>query len=334
MNFSKYITFSLLGLLYFSFLSLNAYASVEGLYAVKGDCNIKLKLSRGTFHVWAEEDSQRLDMQIGKYKVQNKHIYFYPEINNIPDLGNSVGEITGKCTIKWEGDVFVKRNCGSRKSKTAKDYQATNHKSPQGSLRSSFPTKWRTYRTETLEIYVPEGAKIKTSKEGIKISFRGSIGEILVVEDTGVISARLARDCRPESVLSKGNSRFFICGDKSDFPYIQTVTKGNQEKIFSYVMAKDISSLKALSIALSSIKLKKLASVSKDKKVKNLSYTLWHPRDGSFSVKVPENWEADGGTADFGRNGISESSEWYLPTRKKACLVFIIPFINSYRWVA
>ncbi len=273
------------------FFVFKAFAEVDGIYSIPTDSGVKLKLSDGHYRIWMEESGETFVVQEGEYTLKGKHIYFMPHLNNISDLADSKGEIIDNCRLKWEGDIFLKENC----------LEAKEHSKHQACGRSAhFPQKWRVYRTKSFEIYLPLEAKIKTNEKGIKIKFRDGSAGLEAVQAVNEVEKRLLKRCKPVAKLAKGNTKFFVCKNDTKNRYLEIVTKGEPPKILSYVSADDLATIKALSLAISTIKfLGKDSSLVRQK----IIFRKWQPKDRSFSIQVPVDWQVQGGTADFGRNG-------------------------------
>ncbi len=306
--------------------AFNVFASIDGQYRmVDDDSPLTLILSNGTYRIYVQEGEHGLDMQIGKFQIKGKRIYFYPQVNDIPDLGDSSGVILSPCRIEWEGDIFVKNGCDSSKEKETSSANIETIKQNYGSNHKKFPHHWTVFENQILQLSVPVGAKVETEDNEVRISYADASGELMVVNDANGQTKKLLNSCMPIKSLAKENTKFFICSDKANFRFMQIVSQGRPAKMLSYVKANDLSTLKALSIALSSIKLKTKDSSQKAGTL-NVTMEPWQPRDGSFTISVPRGWNVDGGTADFGRNGYVRIVQAVSPDQKKMFIGLYYPF--------
>ena len=309
-------------LVYFS--GFNVFAAIDGQYRmVDDDSNVTLLLSNGIYRIYMQEGGYGFDIQIGKFQIKGKQIYFYPQVNNIPELGNSTGVILSPCKIEWEGDIFVKKGCDSSKEKEPPSANTNNVKQNYSNNHKKFPDRWTVFENQILQLSVPVGAKVETEGNKVRISYADASGELIAVNDANEQTKKLLNSCMPIKSLAKGDTKFFICNDQAKFHFMQIVSQGKPAKKLSYVTANDLSTLKALSIALSSIKLKKRPSSQTAVKV---TMEPWQPRDGSFTISVPRGWSVDGGTADFGRNGYVRIVQAVSPDQKKMFIGFYYPF--------
>ena len=282
-----------------------AAASVEGSYLNESTKEVELKLEGGHFSIWLMKNGHRFLVKAGKYKVSGNVVHFLAKYDDSTGIGDSEGKLIDACRLKWEGGIFLKKRCQEKGplqgvsgiSKPIHAESAVTANVPQ----DSFPKEWKIVKKKGFAVYVPVDATLHVKNDGLNVLFRGSSAGLkaIIANGNNVIHEIIAK-CRPVNRLSRGeNNQFLFCAPDSGYAYLDMVTKGQPVRIFSYVLAKNFNHLKVLSIALASVK----QSVTAHGGAASVSYHKWSPRDGSFSVDVPQGWMADGGTADFGRNG-------------------------------
>ena len=266
---------------------------------------MKLDLEGGDYDLWIETDENITDLQTGSYTVKGKLIYFNPSSSDIGDLNPSNAEILDRCRIKWQkAGVFELKGC-----KQTKDVKADVSLEKQNGFprvttpEGGFPKGWILRKKSLFAIYTPRACKVREEGGGIELDYSGSDAWIGTSFKIDRFKKKLIRECRPEKILEKGDTTLLLCSPGSGKRLIQFVSRRGSPDLVSFVRADNLLDLKVLSIALSSLKPLHKDAVRKTGTPLNLAFRHWMPSDGSFSMDVPEGWEASGGTADFGANG-------------------------------
>jgi hypothetical protein len=299
--------FSRLIILIYLFFVSSAFAVPNGIYNNITQKGMKLELLNGKYSLWIYYQSQIINIQSGIYSIEGNYIFFKPQESQVGDFTPVKAEIVGNCKIKMgQAGVFKLENCSEKSQK--KEY----------SHIKNFPNNWETYKTKEFEIFIPVGAKVKLKNNLFTINYKNSYGELKISQDLDSDVQKIFNKYKPEKTLQKGNAYFSICKNKEKNLYLQIVVKKGKENLVSFVESDNFADLKALSIAISSLK------VFKDRKYADL--VKWIPRDNSFSIKVPKDWFSSGGTADFGVNGYLRIIVSYPQDKQTGFLGFYYPF--------
>ncbi len=282
----------------------NCYGITSGIYENVSRPNMKLDIEEGIYDHWIERGDDLTELQEGSYKIRGNVIYFSPELSDVGQLNPSRAVILDDCRIKWgEKGIFVLPRCkGAERGGKARGNVAAKF------IPNTFPKRWRIERKADMEVYVPENAKVKMGQAGLTISYNGAKAGIVAVEQGQDSFDQFVSACRPNTVLrGRDNTWFYVCGQGARHKYLEIVTKAGLHSpgILTYVAADDMPTLKALSIAVSSLKQVGIASpsVASTGQSVPVSFKKWQPADRSFSISVPDGWNIQGGTADLGRNG-------------------------------
>ncbi len=313
--------------LFFSFLAHCAYSFSDGLYISKNLPGLKLSITQeGDYDLWIEKGDDVKEIQLGKYVLKNNKIVLRPEMSDIGDMNPIEGRILDKCTIDLENvGIFKLQNCNASVAADdrviRKEISKDRVKNPTFLRQKRFPRNWHLVKKQGFEIYVPVAAKVRTTNSNVVIYLNE--GEAGVFKfDKGLMS-HLIRKCGPIDAFRKAYTTFYVCSNNSDSRFLQIVgdeKAGSKKEIFSYVKAPNISTLKALSIAISSLKPINNETASLPK------FVTWKPSDRSFSIIVPEGWKVQGGTADFGRNGYIRIVQALSADNKAGFLGVYYPF--------
>ncbi len=315
-----------------SFLIRDSLAISDGDYLSVSQPGMKLELAGGDYDYWIETPEKIVDLQTGSYEIRGKYIYFHPSASDIGDLRPSRAKIIDKCSIKWgKAGIFRMKGCARS---SASPMVAAPSVSPQKAAsftvkeKNVFPKKWRVLKKKVFEIYVPEGCKVREDikDSGISLSFNGGEAWIgAMPKNPRQLQNKATAGCNLEGAFQKGSTSLFICSPDSDVRLVQLVEKSNEKPIASFVRARDFSTFKALSIAISSIKFSGKKGPSGQGAI-SLNFTKWTPQDGSFQIDIPKGWRASGGTADFGVNGYIRIVQVLSPDQNTGFLGVYYPF--------
>ncbi len=308
-----------------SYFVSNSWAVSEGIYISKDRAALKLDITQdGDYDFWLEKGDDVVEIQLGKYVFKNNKIVLRPEMSDIGDMNPIEGTVLDECTIKLKGrGVFTLQDC---KSSSVADN--TRKEIPKDNINAfhaqrEFPKNWHVVKKQGVEIYVPVDATVRTTDSTVVIDLNG--GEAGVLKFDNGLMSHLIRKCNPVDALSKADTTFYVCSKSSDSRFLQVVggeKAGGKTGVFSYVKAADISTLKALSIAVSSLK-----PINGKTSTGSLpKFVTWRPTDRSFSIMVPEGWQVNGGTADFGRNGYIRIVQALSPDKEAGFLGVYYPF--------
>ncbi len=289
------------------FIIFSAFGIQEGIYDNLNQQGMILKLKNGKYNLWINYQGQTINIQTGDFQVKGKTIFFNPVSSQIGDLTPVEAEIIGKCKIRMgKAGIFKARNCN----------ETIVEKNNSGS--KNFPKKWKVYESKDFEIYIPVGAKVKVKDNIFNITYRNSYGVIKPSKNLQSDIQSIFYKYKPEIFLKKKDTYFLISKKNGKKIYLEIVVKRGKENIISYVKADSFSDLKAISIAISSLK------VEKFKKYPEL--VKWMPQDNSFSIRVPKGWFVSGGTSDFGANGYLRIVLSYPENKEVGFLGYYYPF--------
>lgn len=320
-------------------LPISIWASIgieDGLYTIPSEKSVLLRIEKGHYHIWFQQGEQKMDIQAGRCSVEGNRILFRPDYSNLPDLGASAGEILDRCRLRWEGDVFVNTSChartvsGKQKSETKKIHKKTEQPaavSKKVTHASASSEKWRAVEKGIFRLSVPSDAKVSVAKNRLRIEWRDGVAELLAGNDDfcGDPLENALEMCAPTQHLRKGETDFYLCASGAPYTYLQAVGRNRGTgMVVTYTAARNYETLKRLSLMIASVEPANRGSATWHKI--DLPLHTWRPRDGSFSISVPQNWRADGGTADMGRNGYIRLVRIEDPEGKRGVVGIYYPF--------
>ncbi|WP_201352998.1 hypothetical protein [Hydrogenimonas urashimensis] len=286
--------------LLFFMLPTPAISLENGIYINMNQPGMKLDIEEGLYDYWIEKGDEILDIQTGDCEIRGKYIYFKPTASDIGNLTPSRAEIIDKCRLRWQkAGIFQREGC--RLPASDHTPKARREKAGKKAVSNPFPKQWHLHKAKEFIVYVPQGCRVETSRKGVTLSYRGSDAWLGKTKHPETVIRRMEKSCQPEHVLQKGDSTLFLCRTGAPYRIIQVMTKRSAPGIASFVRAKNMGDFKALSIAIASLK-PKHTDHGANRSI-HTAYRRWTPRDGSFTIDVPLNWQADGGTADLGVNG-------------------------------
>ncbi len=325
MTVSKFFFCLLFGfILFLSFLTEDTYAISGGNYLAVSQPGMKVDLADGDYDYWIETPQKIIVLQTGTYEIRGKYIFFYPVASDIGDVQPSRAEIIDECSFTWgKAGIFRRKDCTARAGHFT---TSTSKKRTSFSKKENvFPNSWKIFKTKAFEIYIPKGCRVEKNEKISAISLFFKDGEAWIgkTPENGWKFQNMALSgCNMKRAFRKGNSTLFMCGPDSNVRLVQLVQKRDEDSIASFVKAREFSTFKALTIAISSIKF----LGKKGPSSKKPSFTKWTPRDGSFSIDIPDGWRASGGTADFGANGYVRIVQVLSPDESAGFLGVYFPF--------
>ncbi len=315
-------------LLHFLSISLFMDASIcfglsNGLYHSLSNPDMKLDLAEGDYDHWIEKGDDIVELQFGSYEVRGNFIQFKPQSSDVGDMSPSRAVIVDNCRIRWgKKGVFLLDDCQNG-LENGQIVRAAPTRVAQHD-RSDFPQKWRIVRKGGLELYVPEKAQVQQENNGVTISFRDAKAQMVALEQGRDLFTYLEEECRPRTILQQRQTWFFLCGPGARHKFMEIVTKGTPSRLLTCVQADDMSTFKALSIAISS--LRRTGPSQAPKPGLHVALRRWSPADSSYSILVPEGWKVQGGTADLGRNGYVRMVKADSPDGEASFLGCYCPF--------
>ena len=273
---------------------------------------LKLEIIEGDYELSLEKGDDITDIQLGHVTIDGNIIRFKPEYSETGDTVPSTAVIVDDCTLQWKRyGLFRAETCAPNQTSSvpASSPSSNYSASKQGIYEKSghferFPTRWQKVMLKGVEISVPMGTHV--SEKGRKIILRGesATAEFLPVKKKKRLLYTLEKSCHPSEILKSGDGKsyFMLCAKGRSPAYVDVVFKKNGKKLIAgIVKAENPAALKAFSIALASIK--PVGTQRKHKCAEALQTRPWRPQDGSFTLPLPDGWEASGGTADLGNNG-------------------------------
>ncbi len=305
------------------------HAMTAGTYINNDQPGIKLDLTEdGDYDLWMEKGKDVIEIQLGKYTLKQNSLLLRPDQSDIGDMDPMQGKVVDECTIDIEnGGIFKLENCTAGRLNKTNFPNAEPGNTLGRTAQTAFPKSWHIVKTRDMELYVPVDAKVKTTGDGVFVYFNN--GEAGLSElDKNYLSG-LVRKCNPSQTLNKAETTFYVCGQAADARFIQIVQarkKQGTRGLFSFVKAGDLSTLKALSIAISSIRPLSKKGTRRPDMSSMPQLVTWRPSDRSFSIKVPRGWEVHGGTADFGRNGYIRIVQAISPAKEAGFVGVYYPF--------
>ena len=319
---------SLSAMLLLLLCATGGYCLADGTYLSLSQPGMKLDLAGGDYDLWIETDKNITDLQTGSYTVKGKLIYFHPSSSDIGDLNPSHAEILDRCRIKWQqAGIFELKGCKQSKDiKSGVSLEKQNGFPRVTTPEGGFPKGWILRKKSLFAIYTPKACKVREEEGGIELDYRGSDAWIGPSSNPDALKDKLGRECRPEKILEKGDTTLLLCSPGSGKRLVQFVSRRGSPTLVSFVRADNLLDLKVLSIALSSLKPLHKDAVRKTRAPLDLAFRAWMPSDGSFSIDVPEGWEASGGTADFGANGYIRLVQVLAPDKSAGFLGVYYPF--------
>lgn len=314
----------------------------EGIYTLASGEGMVLQLEKGRYRLWFQKGDRKMEIQGGGYRTEKGQIHFLPEFSNLPDLEIPYGEILGPCRIRWGGDLFVNDTCPRGGASRKSPVEAKKGQKPKIRSRSvgvpksrhqSFKEKWRVVEKGNVRVSVPRCANVSFVKNRLTIRYEEGVAELFAGREA--LSEDPLQDvlrrCAPVKRFKKEETDLYLCSKNAPYAYLQVVerAKGGR-KLITYAAARNFETLKKISLMIASV-----APATKSGGAKRNpptpSLRPWRPRDGSFTVSVPEGWHADGGTADMGRNGYIRLIRIEDPESKRGVVGYYRPFYQYLR---
>ncbi len=192
--------------------------------------------------------------------------------------------------------------------------------SPSGG--SPLPHTWQVRTIKHFRISVPEDARLDARKDRIRITWRGTTGDIITTREVNTTLEQIINRWRPQKIFRKGES-YVLFGEGW---MGEIVVRAGKTPVVTAVKATDLRGFKTVSLALASIKPLSPSTV-KTPHV-SLPFHQWTAEDGSFTIEVPRSWEVDGGTVDLGVNGYVRMVVAQSADENEALLGIYSPFYS------